>query len=183
MAKKDNWYFFYDSSGFKKEDIKDLSSNLEKLDYKYHRCTGLGAGPSVEQIVLWVNNNQFVSTVSIGILTNFFYDILKYLYLWFVSHKPNKKIIPVTEIFLKYEDIKGRRGASSRFKFRIDKTYSKKELRVLVREKTKYLYSSSDKESECVICHKPIWSHVVFFIKRSNNKGPICNSCLNIINK
>lgn len=177
MVKADNWYFFYDSSGFKKEDIEDLSSILEKLNYKYHQPTGLGAGPSVEQIVAWINNNQFVSTVSVGLLTNFFYDILKNFYTWFVSHKPKKKIVPVVEFFLKFQDLEGRR-ATARLKFRIDNIYDKTKLVKLVETQTKYLWSSSDEDQKCIICDKPIWGHVVYFVNRISKEGPICNFCL-----
>jgi hypothetical protein len=177
MTNANNWYFFYDSRGFKKEDIKDLSFRLEKLDYKYHQCTGLGAGPSVEQIIAWINNNQFLSTVSIGLLTNFFYDILKYLHTWFVSRKPKKKIVPIVEFFLEFQDIKGRR-ATANLKFRIDELYDKERLKTLVKMQTEYLYSSSNKECKCVVCNKPIWNHLVFFINRQTKEGPICNFCL-----
>lgn len=177
MVKENNWYFFYDSSGFKKEDIKDLSIKLEKLDYKYHEPTGLGAGPSVEQIIAWINNNQFVSTVSLGLLTNFFYDILKNFYTWFVSHKPKRKIIPVVEFFLEFQDIKGRK-ATARLKFRIDNVYDKEKLKKLVDIQTKYLWSSSDEDHKCINCGKPIWNYVVFFINRQTKEGPFCNFCL-----
>ena len=177
MVKENNWYFLYDCTGFTEEDIKDLSSTLEKQSYKYHQCTGLGAGPGVEQLIAWINNNHFLSTVSIGLLTNFVYDLLKGFYSWFTTHKPKKKIIPIVELFLEFQDIKGRR-ATARLKFRIDKIYNKEKLKRLVKTQTEYLWSSSDEDQKCIICNKPIWSHVVFFINRSNKEGPICNFCL-----
>jgi len=132
-----NWYFIYNSSGFNKKEIKELSSTLEKLGYKYNQCTELGAGPSIEQVIAWIYNNQFASGVSAGILANYFYDLLKSMYLWFKSHKQKNKKIPTIELLLKFNDLEDK-DIIAKLNFRIDKKYSKKILSELIKTQLKY---------------------------------------------
>lgn len=133
----DNWYFIYDASGFKKNEVKDLSEKLERLGYRYNQCTGLGVGPGVEQIIAWIHNNQFTTDVSIGVLSNFIYDILKNLYFWFSAYNHKKKSIPSIEIFFNLQDLRDK-NVSVKFKFRIDQLNNKKTLGKLIRSQTNF---------------------------------------------
>ena len=123
----DNWYFFYDNRGIDSKDLEDLSLNLEHLGYKYHQPTGLGAGPSPEQIVLWIHNNQFLSDVSVSILSSYFYDVLKSIYSWFKLHKFSNKTIPMMEVFITFKDTIDNH-TSAKLRFRIDQNLSKEAL-------------------------------------------------------
>jgi len=174
----DNWYFIYDSSGIDKKGVKDLSLSLEKLGYKYNKCTGLGAGPSVEQIILWIHNNQFLSGVSMGILSNYFYDVLKNLYTWFKTHKHRKKTIPTVEFFLSFKDIKNKRTRAN-LKFRIDKYLDKETLKESLKSQVVILHSSSDRDTVCFYCKKIIPGCARFYLKRNNLTRHICQDCIN----
>ena len=174
-----NWYFFYNTKGIDKEGLKNLSLKLENTGYKYHQPTGLGAGPSPEQIILWINNNQFLSVVSINILSNYLYDLLKSIYSWFRSHKFNSKKVPVMEVFLHFRDVKSTRTRAS-LKFRIDQSPNKKIIAGSLKLQLKFLHSSSEEQSVCHICKKNIPEHCGFYLKRGKLDKPICQDCYNM---
>lgn len=174
---KDNWYYFYDKKNISDKDLKDLSSGLEKLGYKYRQPMGLGAGPDLEQIILWVNNNQFISGVAIGIVSNYFYDLLKMIGAKFYKSKQEDKAIPVIEIFLHFKDIKSLRTKAT-FKFRLDKPYSKKELEDSVSKQINILRSSSEQHLICYYCHSKIYRYTGFYLMRNNLHKYICQDCL-----
>lgn len=178
MITHNNWYFFYNTSGYKNKDIKELSSELEKLGYKYNQCTELGAGPSIEQVIAWINNNQLISTFSISLAANLFSELLKALFKWFKIHKIKKKnIIPVVEFFMEFKDFK-KNGPIGRIRFRIDREYNKKEISKIIKQQLNYLYTSTRKKTKCIICSKPIYENQGFFLERKTKLGPICNFCL-----
>lgn len=174
---KDNWYYIYDKSGFDDESINKLTQKLEGLQYKFYQPMGLGAGPGLEQIIVWINNNQFLSGISIGLLTNFLYDILKELFLWFKSTTFKNKTVPVAEFFLRFKDIENTR-TRGKIKLRIDRLYKKEELKALISSQIEYLQSSSSEESKCSLCKSPIWKGEGYYIKRKSKSGPICIFCL-----
>jgi len=179
VSKLKNWYFIYDASGFKKQDIVELTDSYEELGFKYNQCTELGAGPSPEQVVTWIGNVQIFSDISTGLLTSLIYDILKHSFMWFTSHKYTKKAIPVIEIFTRFKD----KNISSSFKFRIDKKYNRTTLERIVRYETKFLQSVSNKDLECYICHEQIHSHCVFYYKNKDLNNSICIFCKDKLTK
>lgn len=172
-----NWYYFYDKRGIDERDLKDLSTSLEKIGYTYFQPQGLGAGPSPEQVILWLHNNQFISGVSVGIVSNYLYDLLKEINAWFKSHRYNNKAIPVVEIFFTFKDIKNNR-ISARFKYRIDKLQNKNTLKKGLQIKMRFLRSSSENDTLCSKCGKKIYKYAGFYVKRDDLNNPVCQDCL-----
>ena len=173
MNNLDNWYFIYDASGFKKKDVIELTDNYEKLGYKYNQCTELGAGPSLEQIVVWIQNSQTLSDLKSGLLVNLIYDILKISFTWFLSHRYTKKSIPIVEIFTRFKD----KNLGVNFKFRIDKKYNRVALENIINQETSYLHSVSDIELTCTNCNNIINSHCLFYFDKEKLNSPICIFC------
>jgi hypothetical protein len=128
-----NWYYFYNKSDINEKDLEDLSIELEKSGYKFYQPWGLGAGPSPEQVILWLSNNQFLSTVALSILANYLYDVLKSVWTWYRKPKLKNKKIPMVEIFIKYKDSNKEIG-DMRLKFRMDKTISVKEIEEIIKK-------------------------------------------------
>ena len=127
-----NWYYFYNKSDIDKRDLDDLSTELEKLDYKFYQPWGLGAGPSPEQVILWLSSNQFLSTVTLNILANYLYDVLKSVWAWYRRPKLKNNKIPMVEIFIKYKDSNKEIG-DMRLKFRMDKAIRVKEIEKIIK--------------------------------------------------
>lgn len=132
-----NWYYFYNKSDISDKDLRNLSSELEGLGYRFYQPQGLGAGPSPEQVILWLSNNQFISSVSIGLLSNYLYDMLKKVCSWYKQDKLKNNKIPVIEIFILFKD-RNKDISDIRLKFRIDKKMSKKEIQNKIKIQTKY---------------------------------------------
>ncbi len=163
-------------SGFDREEITDLSNRLESLGYKYNQPTGLGAGPSPEQIIAWIQTNRILSDVSISVLSSFVYDILKSMYTWFSQHRSKRKTIPVVQLFLSFSDLKDKH-IGAEMKFRIDKYYDKNNLRKIVKSQVVFYESSGEDNKKCSICNRNILSHEVYFLKRKKIDSPICIFC------
>ncbi len=127
-----NWYYLYDKRDINDKDLKELSSLVENLGYEFYQPWGLGAGPSPEQVILWISNNQFLSTVALNLLSNYLYDTLKKIWSWYKPNKLKNKKIPVVEIFIKYKD--GNSEISNlRFKFRIDEKLNKTKIKEIIK--------------------------------------------------
>ncbi len=173
-----NWYYFYDKRGIDEKDLKVLALNLENLGYRYHQPMGLGAGPSPEQIILWIHNNQFVTGVSIGVVSNLLYDILKSINTWFKNHRYKSDAIPIVEFFISFRNDKSLR-TRGQLKFRIDQSLDKPSLKKSIKSQIEILHSSSNKDLICYFCKKVIYHYTGFYLKRSNLRRRICQDCLN----
>jgi len=129
----DNWYYFYDKSDISNKDLDDLSFKLKTLGYIFHQPMGLGAGPSPEQIILWLSNYQFLSTVSLGLLSSFIYDVLKKVWSWYQHNNPKNKKIPITEIFITFKDS----NKNVKLRFRMDKKLDKTAIENSIKKQIK----------------------------------------------
>ena len=179
QAKNKDWYFFYDSNNFEVKSIQEISNTLEKFGFEYNKCVGLGgASETLAQLVLWLQTHQYISGLASGVLSNYVYDILKFLYRWFKNNSPQKKIIPIVEIFVNFKDLAPKRLRATLL-FRFDDAPEKVEINRSVEKQTRFLKISSGKEHKCSVCKKIIYPNTVHYIKteRVEDMLPICQFC------
>jgi hypothetical protein len=175
-----NWYYFYNPQGIEEETIKDLSGDLENLGYSFHQPMGLGAGPSPEQIVLWVHNNEFLLGTSINILSSFIYDVLKVAFNRLKAHNFQEKT-PVVQVFLNFPNVNNPR-INARLKFSVEQNPDKTQIGLRVKSQMEYVFGSSDDESICSICKRNLPKHTSYYLKSENLGSPICYECYEKIN-
>lgn len=175
----ENNYFIYDSIDFSDRAIKDLSAKLEKLGFTYHKYTELGGAPGIEQVVVWLHNHQFISSVTAGILANYLWEILKNLNSWFKSNRSSKNIIPIVEVFLHFKDLENEKIRAD-LSFRFDETINLKELEQSIKQQTIFFRSvSHQKNQQCTKCGQTIHPHQVYYLKANKIKyrEPVCIFC------
>ncbi len=173
-----NWYFFYDSSGFSQNGIKELSKELESQGFRYERCTELGAGPGTEQIVLWLHSHQYISGILTGVVSNYIYDILKNLYKWYKDNPNKKKTIPIVQFFITFKDSKSKR-LRAELSFRFDRPAVEEETEKSFKHQTEYLDMSSEIDQSCSKCGAVIHPHTVYYIatEEASEIKPVCIFC------
>ena len=132
-------YYFTDPDifGYKNEAYKNLTTELEKMSYKYKEPDGLGGGGGeiIQQIIAYLSIHDLWVGVITGLVVNRIEKLLSMLNKWHIRNKnPDNKLRPIVNIYI---HLKSDKRNSFYISFRLDKKYSKKEIENSINKATK----------------------------------------------